>query len=75
MEKSYGDEKFNYIVGHEFMHNDITGEDADYYTMSYGDLIPFVFQAVREQQEIIEELQEQNKILTEKIEEILKRVG
>lgn len=75
MEKRYGDEKFNHIVGHEFMHNDITGEDADYYTMSYGDLIPFVFQAVREQQEIIEELQEQNKILTEKIEEILKRVG
>lgn len=63
----YGDEEFNNIVSHDIIYNDETGEEADCYGVAGADLIPFMFQAIKEQQELIEELQEK----VEKLEKII----
>ena len=54
MEDNYGDETFNSVVDHERYYDEDTGQNADKYFLGYGDLLPFMFQAIKEQQEIIE---------------------
>ena len=53
MEDNYGDESFNNIIDHERWYDDVNDENIDRYFMAYGDLVPFMFQAIKEQQDPI----------------------
>lgn len=66
-DKEYGDETFNGVINHETYYNDETNEQTDKYFLSYTELIPFMFQAMKEQQDIIEEQQER----IEKLERLI----
>lgn len=74
MEDNYGDESFNNIIDHERWYDDVNDENIDRYFMAYGDLVPFMFQAIKEQQEVIEEQEERINTLENKLNELLKRV-
>jgi aromatic ring-opening dioxygenase LigB subunit len=54
LEENYGDESFNDIVEHEIYYDSDIEKHADKYFLGYGEMIPLMFQAMREQQEIIE---------------------
>lgn len=70
-DRVYGDEKINNIVGHDYEVDADTGETADYYSIAEGGFIPFLFQAIKEQQDVIESLEE--RII--KLEKILTKEG
>ena len=50
----------------------VSKNDNGYYSISYGNLSPLIIEAIKEQQNQIEELKEENEVLKQKLDEILK---
>lgn len=74
-DSNYGDECFNHIIDVNREVNDETGEQDFAYTLGDTRLIPFMFQAIKEQQDIIEEQNERINKLELQLAEILNKLN
>ena len=74
-DSNYGDECFNHIVDINREVNDETGEQDFAYTLGDTRFIPFMFQAIKEQQDIIEEQNERISKLELQLAEILNKLN